>query len=99
MTATEEGWYSIDAPYGAGTLYRFLIDDELHVPDPVSRAQAGDVHAPSLVVDTHDNYLWRNSSWLSRPWHETVLRSEEHTSELQSLKRNSYAVFCLKKKT
>src|SRR3546814_6638277 len=26
-------------------------------------------------------------------------RSEEHTSELQSLIRNSYAVFCLKKKT
>src|SRR3546814_3933642 len=25
-------------------------------------------------------------------------RSEEHTSELQSLMRNSYAVFCLKKK-
>src|SRR3546814_7446857 len=25
-------------------------------------------------------------------------RSEEHTSELQSLKRNTYAVFCLKKK-
>src|SRR3546814_3937211 len=30
---------------------------------------------------------------------ETVLRSEEHTSELQSLMRISYAVFCLKKKT
>src|SRR3546814_3291619 len=29
-----------------------------------------------------------------RPW-----RSEEHTSELQSLMRISYAVFCLKKKT
>src|SRR3546814_10723432 len=28
------------------------------------------------------------------PW-----RSEEHTSELQSLMRSSYAVFCLKKKT
>src|SRR3546814_1834519 len=27
------------------------------------------------------------------------LRSEEHTSELQSLMRSSYAVFCLKKKT
>src|SRR3546814_9292497 len=26
-------------------------------------------------------------------------RSEEHTSELQSLMRNSYAVFCLNKKT
>src|SRR3546814_5832339 len=29
----------------------------------------------------------------------TLTRSEEHTSELQSLMRISYAVFCLKKKT
>src|SRR3546814_2957050 len=29
---------------------------------------------------------------------EPVPRSEEHTSELQSLMRHSYAVFCLKKK-
>src|SRR3546814_1764671 len=29
---------------------------------------------------------------------ERLLRSEEHTSELQSLMRHSYAVFCLKKK-
>src|SRR3546814_12408815 len=29
---------------------------------------------------------------------EAVVRSEEHTSELQSLMRISYAVFCLKKK-
>src|SRR3546814_10248408 len=28
----------------------------------------------------------------------SALRSEEHTSELQSLMRSSYAVFCLKKK-
>src|SRR3546814_9023570 len=27
-----------------------------------------------------------------------IFRSEEHTSELQSLMRSSYAVFCLKKK-
>src|SRR3546814_6926735 len=31
--------------------------------------------------------------------HEWAARSEEHTSELQSLMRISYAVFCLKKKT
>src|SRR3546814_8920934 len=30
---------------------------------------------------------------------DAVARSEEHTSELQSLMRISYAVFCLKKKT
>src|SRR3546814_1685175 len=30
--------------------------------------------------------------------HEAEVRSEEHTSELQSLMRISYAVFCLKKK-
>src|SRR3546814_7806834 len=31
--------------------------------------------------------------------HSTSRRSEEHTSELQSLMRNSYSVFCLKQKT
>src|SRR3546814_10117501 len=30
---------------------------------------------------------------------QPTMRSEEHTSELQSLMRISYAVFCLKKKT
>src|SRR3546814_1580931 len=33
------------------------------------------------------------------PQNRPVGRSEEHTSELQSLMRLSYAVFCLKKKT
>src|SRR3546814_2835051 len=37
-----------------------------------------------VVTGTYDPYL--------------VARSEEHTSELQSLMRHSYAVFCLKKK-
>src|SRR3546814_3836409 len=32
-------------------------------------------------------------------YHRRQVRSEEHTSELQSLMRISYAVFCLKKKT
>src|SRR3546814_2793850 len=34
-----------------------------------------------------------------RPHGSLHMRSEEHTSELQSLMRISYAVFCLKKKT
>src|SRR3546814_2890470 len=33
----------------------------------------------------------------SQPFGELLPRSEEHTSELQSLMRISYAVFCLKK--
>src|SRR3546814_434405 len=37
---------------------------------------------------------WRSSSAMRGRWS----RSEEHTSELQSLMRISYAVFCLKKK-
>src|SRR3546814_10017106 len=39
----------------------------------------------------------RCNAALVRPDH-VVFRSEEHTSELQSLMRISYAVFCLKKK-
>src|SRR3546814_7390103 len=34
-----------------------------------------------------------------QPTVDLTVRSEEHTSELQSLMRISYAVFCLKKKT
>src|SRR3546814_3843542 len=56
-----------------------------------------------------DASVWDLLSWL--PWKEVAVnteirpsyrierRSEEHTSELQSLMRISYAVFCLKKKT
>src|SRR3546814_13502045 len=35
---------------------------------------------------------------LPSAWNLPTTRSEEHTSELQSLMRISYAVFCLKKK-
>src|SRR3546814_3465451 len=42
---------------------------------------------------TNGAFIGLHGSWNRKP-----LRSEEHTSELQSLMRNSYAVFCLKKK-
>src|SRR3546814_10045121 len=35
--------------------------------------------------------------WLQKAQYAALCRSEEHTSELQSLMRISYAVFCLKK--
>src|SRR3546814_4619699 len=41
---------------------------------------------------------WRSMRPVSE-WRVLPHRSEEHTSELQSLMRISYAVFCLKKKT
>src|SRR3546814_5153282 len=45
--------------------------------------------------------LWPLRAWRRprrSPARPCRRRSEEHTSELQSLMRNSYAVFCLKKK-
>src|SRR3546814_4341786 len=45
---------------------------------------------------------WRETAAVRSPsrnqWRIVQNRSEEHTSELQSLMRISYAVFCLKKK-
>src|SRR3546814_2087350 len=49
-----------------------------------------DARQPRLRLQRHVAYLVEEK----RP----ARRSEEHTSELQSLMRNSYAVFCLKKK-
>src|SRR3546814_10083251 len=42
--------------------------------------------------------LYRRCLRASHPQGRRQVRSEEHTSELQSLMRISYAVFCLKKK-
>src|SRR3546814_7740927 len=41
---------------------------------------------------------WPPATYAIRPCASPCWRSEEHTSELQSLMRISYAVFCLKKK-
>src|SRR3546814_5523525 len=43
-------------------------------------------------------YPWDGRAPLRGRSHQEFPRSEEHTSELQSLMRISYAVFCLKKK-
>src|SRR3546814_1856608 len=45
------------------------------------------------TADASAQCQWR------RPGDGAAVRSEEHTSELQSLMRISYAVFCLKKKS
>src|SRR3546814_7106647 len=73
------------------TLFRSLrlVDPEPGSVDrPVRRADAGggrQLHADGRQQPARHRFSDR-------------LRSEEHTSELQSLMRISYAVFCLKKK-
>src|SRR3546814_8433686 len=73
------------------------------------------LHPQSYLRDTDGNPFYGDAaravsigghSWALNPASTFRLgiadkdeRSEEHTSELQSLMRNSYAVFCLKKKT
>src|SRR3546814_8670644 len=61
-------------------------------------------HRRSLPVQTcddgsHDGGGFRNVAHSHRIEAISAARSEEHTSELQSLMRISYAVFCLKTKT
>src|SRR3546814_3768508 len=50
-----------------------------------------------MLVGVYVRYYMPADDPLSR-FFALLLRSEEHTSELQSLMRISYAVFCLKKK-
>src|SRR3546814_2507527 len=56
-------------------------------PEDHERGGAGDGGGDEQQGEEHDHG--------SRDW---GFRSEEHTSELQSLMRSSYAVFCLQKK-
>jgi maltooligosyltrehalose trehalohydrolase len=72
MRRSDDGWFTAEAPCGAGTRYSYRLDDGRLVPDPAARAQAGDVHGPSVVVDPA-SYRWRHAEWSGRPWHEAVI--------------------------
>src|SRR3546814_2151816 len=74
----------------------FKDGDATHVDQPVVAAPEDQRRRPHLaepVVERMVAQLRRD-----HPEDAVELRSEEHTSELQSLMRISYAVFCLKKK-
>src|SRR3546814_4428658 len=55
-----------------------------------------EVNAASTILIVVTVALTAVALWMQ---HRSGTRSEEHTSELQSLMRISYAVFCLKKKS
>src|SRR3546814_6811298 len=67
-----------------------LGEPKLVQPDDVAEISIAQELAGERVADT----LIRARQQLG----QDLRRSEEHTSELQSLMRSSYAVFCLKKK-
>lgn len=73
---SEPGWFSTEFNCTAGTRYRYRIHaadgNQISIPDPASRAQDGDAHDASIVVDP-SAYQWRSTGWMGRPWHETVL--------------------------
>src|SRR3546814_4290255 len=68
------------------TLFRSVGQPADVIGDPGMRRRLIDTHRPAH----HDDEIGGGEVH--------VRRSEEHTSELQSLMRISYAVFCLKKK-
>src|SRR3546814_5142295 len=66
---------------------------------PIIEGGASDGHSAAeitwaLILNARRNVPAYMASMVQSQWQ----RSEEHTSELQSLMRISYAVFCLKKK-
>src|SRR3546814_9754777 len=78
-----------DQKRGRLTLIRDLLD---RLPD--TKVPPARVQLPSL-----DGKPLKERYGVLKPIPPLEVRSEEHTSELQSLMRISYAVFCLKKKT
>src|SRR3546814_1647197 len=61
-------------------------------------SQYSDIETALADLHSVDPSDLLGSDVLARVYRLAKVRSEEHTSELQSLMRNSYAVFCLKKK-
>src|SRR3546814_8855826 len=76
-----------------------------YIGDSFQLANAAKAHpGAEAIVFCGVHFMAETADLLSRPDQAVILpnlaagRSEEHTSELQSLMRISYAVFCLKKK-
>src|SRR3546814_2315703 len=87
---THSAEVEIDADTGVTTLVNWVaVDDFGKVVNPM--IVEGQVHGGIAQAQQAE------IAALARKG-ETQIRSEEHTSELQSLMRISYAVFCLKKK-
>ena len=55
-------WTTHVAGAGAGTRYRFRIDDQPPFPDPYSRYQPDGVHGASEVIDPHA-FQWTDGDW------------------------------------
>ena len=73
MKRSPEGWHELTtAEATAGSLYSFVLPDGLHVPDPASRFQPGDVEGPCEVIDPR-SYVWNDAGWQGLPWHELIL--------------------------
>jgi maltooligosyltrehalose trehalohydrolase len=72
MTGQSDGWYELSlADVGAGSRYRFHINDSVAVPDPASPFQPEDVHGASEIIN--HAYAWNIPEWRGRPWHEAVI--------------------------
>src|SRR3546814_3395823 len=79
------------------------VEDRAHAHTAFRREQQSVEDAPARDIaleNIHDQIdAVRRAVDEVEDAYQPVARSEEHTSELQSLMRISYAVFCLKKKT
>src|SRR3546814_5976275 len=82
------------------------INEFLRTQPEIQSAGTGAFHAAGHIQFEHVNFTYPDTgiqalndvSFEVKPGEVLAIRSEEHTSELQSLMRISYAVFCLKKK-
>src|SRR3546814_6289373 len=68
----------------------------MRAAEELTRAISSLDEAVFASIYTDDAEIWHNNTNAIQT--KTENRSEEHTSELQSLMRISYAVFCLQKK-
>ena len=72
MVRRDSGHFDVTIEAGAGTTYRYLLDDGESYPDPASRFQPEGPHGPSEIIDS-SGFEWTDEHWTGPSFDDLVV--------------------------
>jgi maltooligosyltrehalose trehalohydrolase len=72
MQRNDDGVYTLEAEARAGDRYLCVVNDDMAIPDPVSRYLPEGVHGPTEIVDP-DQFNWTDEKWEGLDYEDSIV--------------------------